>query len=464
MQLRKNQESCGLEHCPQPNRRHVRGDWKRYLGGAVFVCLLLLSFGSVRMNAQNMNCTIILPKDPLTAKGLSTPFQLTATVATDGPCNETNPNQSAFVQAAIIDEETGKVSLYEPLVIDQGTQPAIAPTVPTIPSHAVVAIWFGFNGNNLTQASADSAQNLQEARCVNGGGANAGIFGQVSYCNAHEFFRAVRRDIDRGQLVAPALGVSPKDNLPCPTTRSFRVVDQDPSDNLPVFYLISAKGLLAQYNAANQAALPGSTVLVNPSDEYVGPVVMNNAIGCSTWMIPDQTLGKPGPSLAFNELLAHTAQATPVALVPAGDPMTQDNGNSDLAKVDLYRIGVDQPVADSYHDVDTARYCRQLLRIAPQSLLTDQAFFAAAPPPVAGAATNLFTFLGNRFVATYQILNCQGLLNIENPVSVTMNAQMMPNSVTVNTIALGTIIQDLASQKAADDEADSKERADRTHE
>ena len=104
---------------------------------------------------DNMNCTLIVPANPLSAQGLATPYQLTATNPADGPCNEANAAQSAFVQAAVIDPATGQISVYDPLVIDQGTQPAEAPVVPILPAGGVVGIWFGFNGNTLSLAGAD---------------------------------------------------------------------------------------------------------------------------------------------------------------------------------------------------------------------------------------------------------------------------------------------------------------------
>jgi hypothetical protein len=104
---------------------------------------------------DNMNCTLIVPANPLSAQGLATPYQLTATNPADGPCNEANANQSAFVQAAVIDPATGQISVYNPLVIDQGTTPAAAPVAPTLPANGVVGIWFGFNGNTLSLVGAD---------------------------------------------------------------------------------------------------------------------------------------------------------------------------------------------------------------------------------------------------------------------------------------------------------------------
>ncbi|MBV9096158.1 MAG: hypothetical protein JO132_20175 [Streptosporangiaceae bacterium] len=105
----------------------------------------------------NMNCTLIVPANPLTAQGLATPYQFTATNPADGPCNEADSNQTAFVQGAVLNPATGQISIYNPLVIDQGTQPAAPPVVPALPAGAVVAVWFGFNGNTLTLEGADQA-------------------------------------------------------------------------------------------------------------------------------------------------------------------------------------------------------------------------------------------------------------------------------------------------------------------
>jgi hypothetical protein len=109
----------------------------------------------------NMNCTLIVPPNPLTAQGLATPYQLTATNPADGPCNEANINQTAFVQGAVINPATGQISVYDPLVIDQGSTPAAAPVVPQLPANATVALWFGFNGNTLSLVGADQVPGYQ---------------------------------------------------------------------------------------------------------------------------------------------------------------------------------------------------------------------------------------------------------------------------------------------------------------
>src|SRR5258708_35940322 len=200
------------------------------IGGAIF--LLPRAAGSHAAAAVNGDCTIIVPAQPLTAQGLATPYQLMATNPANGPCNESNPNQAAFVQAAVINPATGQISIYDPLVIDQGTQPAIPPVVPQLPGGGVVAIWFGANGNTLSLQGTGTS--LQDGHCVNGVGDS--IFGQVSYCNAPAFFKAANTAIQAGKLAPPPLGRA-KDGLPCPTVRGFAIVDQDQSDNVTTTYL-----------------------------------------------------------------------------------------------------------------------------------------------------------------------------------------------------------------------------------
>ena len=60
-----------------------------------------------RNNGQlNLDCTLIVPANPLSAQGLATPYQLVATIPGKGPCHESNPDQMAFVQGAVLDPAT----------------------------------------------------------------------------------------------------------------------------------------------------------------------------------------------------------------------------------------------------------------------------------------------------------------------------------------------------------------------
>ena len=163
------------------------------------------------MAAANVNCDIIVPANPLSAQGLATPYQLTGTdgqsPAVSG-CTMTNAaNLGAFVQATILNPRTGTLSVYDPLVITQGTTPAVTPTVPTLPRNAVVTIDFGFNGTDLTQVGA-TANALQQGNCVNGQAGS--IFGQQSFCNGINFFNTAFALERVGLLRVPSEGTSAK--------------------------------------------------------------------------------------------------------------------------------------------------------------------------------------------------------------------------------------------------------------
>ena len=423
------------------------------------LCLSFLVIAPGVLSAQNPNCTIIVPDAPLSATGLATPYQLTATNPADGDCHEANTNSSAFVQAAILDPATGQISIYNPLVIDQNSMPApgAAPALPTLPDNAIVALWFGFNGNNLVQQGADPGV-LKASHCVNGLPNN--VFGQFSYCNAPAFFKAANRAIRSGKLHVPPLGIA-SDGRPCPSVRDFFVVDQDQSDNLPVTYLIGVDGLLAQKTAANARVLHGATTLGNPSDNGLVDRFLDPDLGCTPWKVTD--LADPGqqvPGLALNELQARAHHRSPVALIPAGDPMVLDgDGSIDLPKVNAYRRGVDQPEVHSSWQADTARYCRHMLRIAPARLLLDQALLLSKPSPVSDAANSMFTFMAQRFVASYDILGCANLVDIPDPISFTQDINGVAISATINLPFYDRCKRKLAPYESQDDAADEAAKA-----
>jgi hypothetical protein len=408
--------------------------------------LIVLSGLAVAQSTPNPNCTLIVPNSPLAAAGLATPYQLLATDPAAGDCHEANVDQSAFVQAAVIDPATGQISIYNPLVIDQGTTPAAPPVLPTLPANAVVALWFGSNGNDLTLQAAPGV--LQASNCVNG--LPGSDFGQFAYCNTSDFFRAANKAIRLGQLQVPALGTA-TDGQPCPTVRSFFVVDQDQSDNLPTSYLVTSSGM-AQNTKANVAAFPGATVLGNPSDNGLVDKVLDVAMGCTPWKVAD--LADPGQTvaaLALNEIQARSDQATPVAMVPAGDPMVLNNGQVDLDKLNAYRHGVGQWVVTSASQADTARYCRQMLRAAPDRLLLNQALFTATASPLPDVANSLFTFMAQRFVGSFDTLDCGTLAHIPDPVSVTFDTNGVAISATITPASKAA----LAATQAQDNVADS---------
>jgi hypothetical protein len=322
-------------------------------------------------------------------------------------------------------------------VISDGTAPAVDPAVPLLPPNAIVAIWFGYNGDNLTLAGASSAT-LAAAGCVNGepGG---DLFGQVAFCNAPAFFTAAFSLQQAGKLSppVPALGTA-LDGQPCPTVRNFAVVDQDPSDNVTSTYLVTGDGKLAQNTSANAAALTGATVLSNGSDNRLVAVKVDGALGCSPYTAPD--LADPGRTTTaqpLNEIAAQVNQRAPIALVPPLDPMTLTGGALNLDKLNLYRAGVGQPAeaGASQAETDERAWCTNLLQVQPARMKLDQKLTSAVSSPDPAAGSNLYAFMAQRFNFTWgpDGLNCAALLGKPSPIALTIDANGVCTGATIAT-------------------------------
>jgi len=283
------------------------------LGSGAGPLAFLASFAllAVPSFAQPTNCNLAVPSNPLTAAGLATPYLLS------GPTGCTQASSTmAFVQAAIYNPAAHTISVYTPLVADAPpTTPGvprtpryvISPAAVTLPANAVVALWFGYNFDNLTLTGTGVAT----GNCFTG-------FGQFAACNTTAFWAAVNADTTLLTNIFAMGGHSGSDGLPCPTSRSFSIVDQDPNDNLPVSFLLTAETTprTAQNTTANQAKFTsmfgalgtGWNIEINPSDEAVVDVFIDGALGtnCTPPMVADLTdPASPGhASLAVNELFA----------------------------------------------------------------------------------------------------------------------------------------------------------------
>ena len=388
--------------------------------------------------AANVSCVLVVPANPVSAQGLATPYQLTGPNGMSpqaSGCTMANfANLGAFAQASILDPATGRLSTYEPLVITQGTQPAAAPVVPTLPAGAVVTIDFGFNGTNLTLKGATGAT-LGGARCVSG--VAGSIFGQVSFCNGVAFFAAVNKDIAAGLTTIPAVATATKaPRVTCPTTRNFNMIDQDQSDNVTTQYLLNGNGQTAQDNAVNTAALAGATTINNGSDNALLNGFLDPTLGCTPFTEPDLTnAGTPGTSQALDELFAARNQTAPIALVPENDPMTLVNGAFSPQKTNRYRTSVDQPAITRAQTQDTpAAYCENMVNVQSLFLQNNQTLLATGTSPVPAVGNNLFTFMANRLNMSFTNLNCQNF-GLANPVTVTLDGNGAAIAATIHAIA-----------------------------
>jgi hypothetical protein len=401
----------------------------------------------VSTTAVNTNCAIIVPAHPLTAKGLSTPYQLTGpdgTSAAASGCQMINAtNLGAFVQATILNPATGALSVYDPLVVSAGTKPAVKPVVPTLPKDAIVTIDFGFNGTDLFQQGA-TPDALAEGDCV--GGEPGSVFGQVSFCNGINFFDAAFRLMDEGRLHVPSAGTSAKivptggslgTGDTCPTTRNFDMVDQDPSDNVTTEYLLDpATGQTAQDTSSNEANLTGATLLLNGSDNTLLDAFIDPTIGCRPFEAPDLANdGRPGTSQALDELLAARNQPKMAALVPENDEMVLDNaGEMDPAKTDLYRAEVGQAPISAQNDktASPAMFCQNLVDLQTPFIAANQNLLATGTSPVPTVGDTLLSFMANRLNMSFTNLGCQDF-GMTNPVTIVINGAGAATEATFNT-------------------------------
>jgi hypothetical protein len=334
------------------------------------------------------DCTLTVPKHPRSAAGLATPYVLSS--GNDGTtCTEENPTTAAFVEAVIYVPSTGQLNTYTPVVEDAGQQ-TTPPPVPTLPHGAVVAIWTGFNDNVLKLIGPGAHQFVN--------------FAQQGYDNSPQWFNDVYSAVQRGQVNVPALGTSPMDGKSCPSIRSWDVVDQDQSDNVPVTY-------------------PAYGVSNGSDDQLIDYI--DQSLGCTPWMVP--SLSSPGtmtPAGPLDEVQAAFYDAQPQALVPGGDEFVTNNGNflpplgdgqPDLYFQNLYRAQVGQPF--TFNDNDTKAYCENLFSIGAPKLAGDAQFEQVAEPGFAGTGLTLAQFLAARFSATWTNLNCTALTGDTQPNS-----------------------------------------------
>ena len=294
-----------------------------------------------------------------------------------------NPNDQAFLQAVIL-QPGGTLVVYDPLVIDAGTEPAAPPVNYTPPDGSVVGIFGGGNGgqNLLTGPGAGS--------CIQG------FVYQVFFCNTHTLLTAIATS----GIKAPPIGTDLHGN-PCPTSRSFKIVDQDQSDNVQTRYLLTADGRTAQDNAENVASLPGAEVIKNGSDNTLLTRFVLPAIGCTPWLLPDAATGTLQPTQAANEIQAAIYQDAPQALIPAGDPMV---GPANLLLLNEYRSSVYQPTVSVLGQANTVAYCAHMQNTAPAFFSEYASLLSASSSPDSG--TNLHDFLVARFQASVQQLGC----------------------------------------------------------
>jgi len=383
-----------------------------------------ISFTQTTAEAANStNCSVSVPANPLSAAGLATPWELG-----DGCTWANGGSEGVFIDATIL-SPNGQLQVYNPLVIDQGTKPAVAPVAPTIAAGSQVIISVGANGN----AVALVGPGIRQGNCIDALGNS--LINQTPQCNAAGFYRMANAEIARGILKVPATGTG-QDGQACQTTRDFALIDQDQSDNVVASYLLDpATGQTAQATAANQAAMTNATVEKNGSDNRLLDRFVDVALGCTPFTAPNATSPEgSSSSQALNELSARVNQKGTIALLPVNNPQLLVGGQFSVSKTNLYRIENDQPALGFGANLDrnAAQYCQNMVNIQTPRLKLDAAMETGTASPVPDVGNNLATFLAARLASSFDNLNCKNF-GLTNPVTLTTDANGVATAATFNT-------------------------------
>jgi hypothetical protein len=189
---------------------------------------------------------------------------------------------------------------------------------------------------------------------------------------------------------------------------------------------------------------------INGSDNRLIAFAMVDALGCVPYKAPNLVEIQTPPytntalwigAMALNEIHAQVRQQPPIALLPRGDPMVQvaqpppalpaginpakvpfmrSNTlavQADLVKLNNYREAINQPRVNTLSEASTAYFCAHFALEHITRLQNNKDLFTSKKSPMPDVATNLFTFMGQRFAKSWDNMQCGTLLDARNPVS-----------------------------------------------
>jgi hypothetical protein len=111
-----------------------------------------------------------------------------------------------------------------------------------------------------------------------------------------------------------------------------------------------------------------------------------------------------------------------------------------LAKTNLYRAGVGQPLATNNANASGTTYCQQYAS-SGLFIALNEALFSKATSPAPAVANNLFTFMANRFATSFgpvPSLGCSTIFGVDvaNLVKQTMDGNGVVTAATIDTATL----------------------------
>lgn len=257
----------------------------------------------------------------------------------------TNCLTDIFVEMTIFNVVSRQFYIYNPTVTTSITYTTYQN--PEIPDNSMIGIWFSSNNTPFRLSSTNTS--LIDGNCIDG--YNYSYFEYFAYCNARNFFMIVNRLLAINAFTIPSPTYL--------TNRNYAFLYQ--YDN-PRLLSIMKKNILEEYFS------------------FTAPDILN-------------TIKKT--SLALNELQANLSRNQ--VYIPIHHPVVLVNNKPNLEKLNLYRIGVNQPILQELKD-DTLTYCINICS-ETKSFLT---------------ITNIDKkFIYDRFNHNWNIMNCKEVAKTE---------------------------------------------------
>ncbi|KAJ3196717.1 hypothetical protein HDU82_001680 [Entophlyctis luteolus] len=362
------------------------------------------------------NCVVTIPGtgNPLDPTTWTQPWTVTG-------CDQAN-GMGTICDITMFDTTTNQLYAYVPLIVDANSNNFVNPVPPSffVPN-ANTVMYMGCGTNAVTT----TLQDTKNGAGITAGNCTASGLVQYAGCNGVAFYNAVKSAIKAGTYTAPSVSVSPVNHRLCYTDFSCAMTDMDPQDNAPSIYLVSNTGKIAQQTIANMAlpeftAAQGGTTVTIGSDMVVQNIVYDTALQCTDFKIPSaidgllmNTMGNTNVFGIANDLTAHSnrtclpplngAFVTATGVYSTADTLS---GSMAFTKVNELRAltGVDPYPNVQAAAADAKVYCARFLAYS-SDILFNAAFVVnmTAAMPV---ASNMATFLTQRFVASWAGLNC----------------------------------------------------------
>lgn len=373
------------------------------------IILIIILNTIIKITGYEEYCSVIVPNNPLTEIGLSTPYILKSFKNSSLNCNI--GNNSIFIEAVILDLNNGNYEVYNPIIIDEYIVDYKV-IKPIIPENSIIGIWFSSNNLKFRLTGSTDSYNIInsviDGNCIDG--IENSPFGNFAYCNAYYFFLKANSLVNKN-----IINIKPLKNN-CLTTRSYAFIPRYEISSISSYsYIILDNNTLIQNEIFNITNNYKKIININSNNrllnDFINPstnCIINNFKNC----------------LAFNEIYSsYTINENNQALIPYNHPNVLVNGKINLEKLNYYRIGFNQKTINTVDNYENVNFCNNIYNDALNYMYENYDYLNNFSSPDYKIATNLLNYICNRFIETWKILDCENLTNNKCPIIIEKDYQ-----------------------------------------